>query len=152
MMSLYTRNDPFSGPSNGDSDNGQEDGSLPSFARILAFLFAAVLIWILYRVVSGAWRQYQKNGSESLFGRRRGAYKRIPSLRLHRPEEDEGYRDTEEEPEVDATIEGRGKARAVDVEVVDEGYHDGESSLEMDRAGVSPAKSADVWKEQFQRK
>ena len=144
-MSLNIRNDPFSSPD--DHDAGDEQGgSLITLARILAFLFAAVLSWILYRVITGAWRQYQQGGSQSLFGRRRGAYKRIPSLRLHRPEEDEGYRDVDEEPEVDATIAGRGKGKALDVEVVDEGYHDGESSLDMDRTVGSPSSSADVWK------
>lgn len=132
------------------ADEG-EGGSLVTFARILAVLFAAVLSWILYRVITGAWRQYQQNGPQSLFDRRRGTYRRIPSLRLQRPEEDDGYRDVDvdvdDEPEIDATINGRARGKAVDVEVVDEGYHDGETSLDMDRASRSPRQSADVWKE-----
>jgi hypothetical protein len=139
-MTLRVRNDPFSDPKGGD-DQEEQSGTLITFARILAFLFAAVLSWILYRVISGAWRQYQQHGAYSLFDRRRGTYRRIPSLRLQRPEE-EGYRDEGEEPDVDAPVAGnRGKGKAVDVEVEDEGYHDGENSLDIAR------RNADLWKD-----
>jgi hypothetical protein len=151
-MTLRVRNDPFSQPENGDGED-EQGGSLIVFARILAFLFAAVLTWILYRVITGAWSRYQETGAKSLFDRRRGTYRRIPSLRLHRPEEDDGYRDADEELDVDAAIEERGKGKPVNEEVVDEGFHDGESSLGMDRAAAeSPSSSsANVWKELPQR-
>ncbi|KIW00268.1 uncharacterized protein PV09_08158 [Verruconis gallopava] len=138
-MTLFKRDDPFSSEPEGAA--GEEGGTLITFARILAFLFAAVLSWILYRVITGAWRQYKHNSTQSLFGRRRGAYRRIPTLRLHRPEED-GYRDEDEELDVDDTpsaLHGRGKGKAMDYDV-DEGFHDGESSLDIRR-------SADVWKD-----
>ena len=142
--------DPFSG----DGDDA-EGGSLITFARILAFLFAAILCWILYRVITGAWRQYQQNGPRSLFDRRRGTYRRIPSLRLQRPEEDAGYRDgdlevdMDDEPDADDVIDARGKTKTMDLEVVDEGYHDSETSLDMQRGrrSPSPSRSADVWKQ-----
>jgi hypothetical protein len=126
-----------------------EDDKEGGFARILAYLFAAVLLYILVRVAMGAWRQYKQNGAQSLFDRRRGTYRRVPSLRLHRPEEDEDYQDGDEDlnMDVDAVIGGAGRGKAVDVEVVDEGYHDGESSLEMDWSSRSPSPTANVWKE-----
>jgi len=150
-MTLGKRNDPFSSPDSGEAEDDQ-GGSLISFARILAFLFAAVLSWVLYRVVTGAWRQYKQHGAQSLFDRRRGTYRRVPSLRLHRPEEDEDYRDGDEELDVDADVDGviagsRARGKAVDVEVEDEGYHDGESSLEMDRSSRSSSPTANMWKE-----
>lgn len=69
-------------------------------------------------------------------------------MRLQRPEED-GYRDDDEEPDmdVDAVVGTRGKDKTVDVEVVDEGYHDGESSLDIARTPGSPRRSMDVWKQ-----
>lgn len=149
-MTLRARNNPFSQPETGDSEE-EQGGSLIVFARILAVLFAAVLTWILYRVIAGAWSQYRETGAKSLFDRRRGTYRRVPSPRLHRPEEDDSYRDVDEELDVDAAIEERGKDKTVEEEVVDEGYHDGESSLDMDRTVDSPSSSADVWKELPQR-
>lgn len=67
----------------------------------------------------------------------------MPSLRLHRPEEevDGGYRD-EDEVMVDA-------GRTRDVEV-DEGYHDGESevgSMKSGKSGSSSEGEINVWKE-----
>lgn len=87
---------------------------LEVLGRILAFVFAAVLSYILYRVVTGAYAQYKIN-PESLQWRSRqsGGYTRVPRMR--------------EEVVVDRDV-------AVDQDV-DEGYHDGES-LDIERSSL----------------
>jgi len=64
--------------------------------RALAFLFAAALSYILYRVVTGAYAQYKNNTDVS---RRRirniNGYERVPSIQVTAEDEDEGYHDAE---------------------------------------------------------
>jgi hypothetical protein len=80
-------------------DGSQEDlhPVLWAFTRILAFVAAVVLSYILYRVATGAYAQYS-NGSNPLRWKPRpfAGYQRVPRREeVIDFDEDEGYHDAE---------------------------------------------------------
>jgi hypothetical protein len=72
--------------------SAQEPLWLTIVVRILAFLFAGVLAYILFRVATGAWAHYKHSPSVNRWRMRTNTgYKRVPIIRVQ--DEDEGYHD-----------------------------------------------------------
>lgn len=60
--------------------------------RVLAFLFAGILSYVLFRVATGAWAHYKHSPSVNRWRMRNtNGYQSVPIIRVQ--DEDEGYHD-----------------------------------------------------------